>query len=355
MNSLHCTRRLAACVFTLFVSFAALAQQPPLLPPRVSSRPALELLDPPMKTDPSNKLGMPALGKGYPPPPPGTILKPGEMPIDLGTALRLAGIQNPELMLARELVTQAAAERMLAAAQALPNLNVGGSIDAHKGVLQQSNGNILEVNRSAATFGMGVNAIAAGTVNIPGLYYNLNVGTAWFGFLQSRQNEVRSVAASRTAENDILLRVALAYSELLRADSRRAIARENRENAAEVARLTQAYVAAGQGRKADADRAAVQLQREDLNMIQADQDTLTASVRHVPNPESRPLHPAQTGRRLGCSGPYRSRPNSPAAADNDCLASATRIGRTPSGDSTSTLRSVERPIASIFAESHSGL
>lgn len=24
MNSLHCTRRLAACVFTLFVSFAAL-------------------------------------------------------------------------------------------------------------------------------------------------------------------------------------------------------------------------------------------------------------------------------------------------------------------------------------------
>src|SRR5690349_695512 len=53
-------------------------------------------------------------------PPPGTILRDGEFPIDLGSALRLAGAQNPELLLARERVAEATAVRQLAAAQILP-------------------------------------------------------------------------------------------------------------------------------------------------------------------------------------------------------------------------------------------
>src|SRR5579883_1634483 len=120
-------------------------------------------------------------------PPPGTILRDGELPIDLGTALRLAGVQNPELLLARERITEATAVRQLAAAQILPNINVGTNYDLHRGPLQQSNGNILTVHRDALYFGLGANAVAAGTVNIPGLYYNLNVGEAWFGALQTRQ------------------------------------------------------------------------------------------------------------------------------------------------------------------------
>lgn len=84
-------------------------------------------------------------------PPPGTILQPGEYPIDLGSSLRLAGAENPELLLARQRVTEATALRQLAAAQALPNLNFGTNYDAHRGVLQQSSGSILKVAATPST------------------------------------------------------------------------------------------------------------------------------------------------------------------------------------------------------------
>ena len=217
--------------------------------------------------------------KGEPEPPPGTILTEGECPIDLGSALRLAGVQNPELLHARERVTEATAARQLAAAQILPNINVGTNYDLHRGPLQQSNGNILNVHRDALYFGLGANATAAGTVNIPGLSYNLNVGEAWYGMLQARQIVAVAAAAARATNNDVLLRVCLAYTELLRAHGRVAIAHRNRDDAAEVVRLTAAYARAGQGRKADADRAEVELRRRDIEITRAEADLLTASAR----------------------------------------------------------------------------
>src|SRR4051812_24600 len=56
---------------------------------------------------------------------PGTILAPNVQPIDLNTALQLAGVQNPQLMIARQRVVEAAALRQLAAVQILPSLNAG--------------------------------------------------------------------------------------------------------------------------------------------------------------------------------------------------------------------------------------
>ena len=117
----------------------------------------------------------------------------------------------------------------------------------------------------------------AGTVNIPGLNYNLNVGEAWFGFLTARQRVVTNRATSEAVRNDVLLRVSVAYLDLLRGEARQAIAKKNREEAAEVARLTADFAQAGQGRKADADRAAVELKRRDIEVTQAEGETLAAS------------------------------------------------------------------------------
>src|SRR5690349_3646860 len=50
---------------------------------------------------------------------PPTLLDPNVRPIDLNTALRLAGVQNPQLMIARQRVVEAAALRQLAAVQIL--------------------------------------------------------------------------------------------------------------------------------------------------------------------------------------------------------------------------------------------
>lgn len=212
-------------------------------------------------------------------PPPGTILRPGEYPIDLATALGLAGAANPELLLARQRVTETVAARQFAAAQALPNLNIGTNVNSHRGVLQQSNGNVLKVDRDSLYVGLGAVAVGSGTVNIPGLNYNLNIGTAWYGLLAARQRVTTANAAATGVRNDVLLRVYLGYLELLRAEGRMAVTVRNRGEASELARLTDAYAKAGQGRKADADRAAVELRRRDAELTQAEADALTASAR----------------------------------------------------------------------------
>ncbi len=210
---------------------------------------------------------------------PGATGHSGEAPIDLGSALRLAGAENPELLLARQRVTEASALRQLAAVQVLPNLNLGANYDLHRGPVQQSNGNILNVNRDSLYVGLGASAVGSGTVVVPGLNYNLNVGEAWYGWLAARQRVVTARAAADAVRNDVLLRVCLAYLDLVRGNARVAIAARNRDEAAEVARLTAEYAKAGQGRRADADRAAVELRRREAEQAQAQGDALTASAR----------------------------------------------------------------------------
>lgn len=204
---------------------------------------------------------------------------PADSPIDLGTALRLAGVDNPELLLARQRVTEAAALRQLAAVQVLPNLNLGTNYNLHRGPVQQSNGSILNVNRDALYVGLGAGAIGSGTVSVPGLNYNLNVGEAWYGWLAARQRVVTAGALADAVRNDVLLRVCLAHLDLVRGDARVAVAVRNRDEAAEVARLTDEYAKAGQGRRADADRAAVELRRREAEQAQAEGDATAASAR----------------------------------------------------------------------------
>jgi outer membrane protein TolC len=199
--------------------------------------------------------------------------------IDLGSALRLAGVENPQILIARQRVVEATALQQLAAAQILPSLNVGLNYDAHTGPVQQASGNILKVNRSAMYLGAGANAVAAGSVNIPGLVYNLNLSEAIFGNLIARQGIERARFASLAIRNEMLRRVAFAYSELLRTEARRSIAVQTRAEAAEVARLTAVFAKTGQGNQADADRAANELQRRDNDLAQAEAEVLIASAR----------------------------------------------------------------------------
>jgi len=225
-------------------------------------------------------IGMPVHAQpasGPPVLPPPRLLD--ERPIDLATALRLANVDNPEIRLARERVREAVAQRQLAAAQFLPNLNAGTNLDHHLGLLQQSNGNLLRVNHDSLYVGLGAGAVGAGTVNIPGLIWSANVSEVWHNALISRQVVRQRAFESQAVRNDTLLRVAAAYLELLRATGRQAIARQIRDDAAEVARVTANFANKGQGRKADADRAATELQQRNSDLLQAESDITIASAR----------------------------------------------------------------------------
>jgi outer membrane protein TolC len=214
-----------------------------------------------------------------PPPTPPSILAYEVRPIDLATTLRLANVQNPELNIARQRILEAVALRQLAAAYFLPSLNPGMNYDSHTGNLQQSNGNILSLNRSSVYVGAGSSAVGSGTVAIPGVYYYGNVGAGLYAYFASkqivRQREYQTVAV----RNQMLLRVATAYSELLRAEGLRAVRIQARDEARVVARLTADYAQTGQGRIADANRAATVLARWEAAIQASEAEILTASAR----------------------------------------------------------------------------
>ena len=220
----------------------------------------------------------PAIALPVPVSPP-TILRPEIQSIDLDTALRLAGVQNPELNLARQRVLESVALRQLAAARFLPSINPGMNYDSHTGNLQQSNGNILSVNRSAVYLGAGSMAVAAGTVSIPGVFLGGNTAVGIFGYLESRQFVRQREFENIAVRNQVFLQVALAYSELLRAEGRHAVALQAREEARAIARLTADYAETGQGRYADANRAATELQRRESYIKQVESELITASAR----------------------------------------------------------------------------
>jgi outer membrane protein TolC len=199
-------------------------------------------------------------------------------PIDLHSALELANVQNPELNIARRRILEAAALRQLAAAYFLPSINPGLNYNSHTGNLQQSNGNILSVNRSAFYIGAGANAVAAGTVNIPGVFYAGNVGFGIYAYLASRQVVRQRELESVAVRNQMFLRVTTAYSELLRGEGRRAASIQARDEARVIARLTSDFARAGQGRIADANRAATVVANWESRIQASEAELLTASA-----------------------------------------------------------------------------
>jgi outer membrane protein TolC len=213
------------------------------------------------------------------PAPAPSLLKSEVAPIDLASTLRLAGVSNPEILLARERVDEAVALRQLAAAQFLPTINAGANFDTHTGPLQRSTGEIIKENRGALYAGLGAFAVGAGTVNIPGVVWNGNVAETIYRTLVSRQVVRQREFASDAVRNDVLLRVARAYLDLLRAEGQRAIAQQAREETREVARVTANFAQTGKGRQADADRAATELELRESEYLRAEESVLTSSAR----------------------------------------------------------------------------
>ena len=242
-------------------------------PPRIDDLPRL----PKRKNGSGDKPDATAIEASLQPRPPSIL--PTEMnAIDLCCVLRLAGADNPDVLLARQRVARAYALRFLAFSFLLPNLNAGMNYDDHNGPLQQSSGNILTVNRQALYLGAGSGAVAAGTVGIPGVQYILNFSDGIFNLLAIRYNLRARQAENIAVRNQVFLSVAKGYMELVRAESWRGIAIKNQEQAHEVAYLTAAQTKRGVGNQADADRAASELARRNNEILEAEQAMLVASA-----------------------------------------------------------------------------
>ena len=205
--------------------------------------------------------------------------RPTEAPIDLGVALRLAGVENPTINLAREAIREAQAEQTAARVLLLPTVNVGGNFNLHRGNLQSGAGSILDVNRQSLYLGAGSQAVGSGTVAFPGVRLFAHLGDAAYEPLAARQRVSVRRADAHAVQNDILLDVATAYLELIGAEERVRLLKQSESDLGEVVRLTAAYAKAGQGRSADANRAAANAQLLAKETQVAEEELAVAAAR----------------------------------------------------------------------------
>jgi outer membrane protein TolC len=162
--------------------------------------------------------------------------------LDLASALRIGGASSLQVALAREEL--AAAEAQLDAAQVLllPTLTVGGGYQDHSGALQETTGNILQVDRNSAYLRGGLIA----TVDLAQ------------AFLEPTRASHQVEAASQSVRASInrnLTAIAMAHQDLHQAQALANQAQADTALAGELVELTEAFASAGQGLEADAARA----------------------------------------------------------------------------------------------------
>ncbi len=202
-----------------------------------------------------------------------------EYPIDLTTSLRLAEVENPQIAEARQRIGEALAVLQGAKVLLLPSLNLGMNYHAHTGNLQRSSGTILKLDEKSLYFGGGAGAMAAGTVEVPAISIFSSLTDAYFKPLAAHQQVEGARFQASAMANKVLLEVVELHFELLAAEADLRVRLETAAQGADVARLTHAYAIAGQGRDADAERAATELRLVELEVKQAEQEVAVASAR----------------------------------------------------------------------------
>ncbi len=202
-----------------------------------------------------------------------------ESTIDLGVALRLAGVENPTINLAREVVQEALADQLAARALLIPSVNVGGNFRLHRGALLAAQGSVRNVDLQSIYLGAGSGIIGGGMPVMPGVRLFAHLGDAVYEPLAARQQVSVRQGESSAVQNALLLDVATAYLGLVGAEIRLDILRRGEADLGEVVRLTTAHANAGQGRQADANRTRANYELLGSDILRAQEEIAVANAR----------------------------------------------------------------------------
>ncbi|OHB74224.1 MAG: hypothetical protein A2W17_02155 [Planctomycetes bacterium RBG_16_41_13] len=209
--------------------------------------------------------------------PPEELLKAGDAypgegndtekyPIDLTTVLRLAGAQPLELALVREKVHDAYAEVILSKERFIPNITPEIGFFRHEGEIQDTSGTFLETDKQFVSPGVNLN-----------LEYS--PGEAVFSALAAQQRYHASKASLETVTQNMKLKAALAYFDLLQSQAELAIAEEALKISETLVRETEVALKYGKGFKGDVLRAKAQLSSERLSFTKVKEALRISSVK----------------------------------------------------------------------------
>ena len=199
--------------------------------------------------------------------------------ISLSSALAAVSGQNPQVAYASEQINEALAQLRGARTLWLPSIRAGIYYGNHEGPLQANDGTIPITSRSALEAGLGMAAVGGGSPAVPGVAANFQVADVVFQPRIADQEVAARQHATRATTHDLLLSVALAYLDLLRAFQQQAIAQETLNHTEQLVELTTAFARTGQGNQADADRAQTELTLRKNLVAQAVAQTQVASAR----------------------------------------------------------------------------
>ncbi len=198
--------------------------------------------------------------------------------IDMPTALRLAAAQNHIIAVAKERIEEARVEYDAAYMLLLPTLNPGLAYHYQRGRLQETNGNLLEVDRASGFAGLGGGAVGAGAVVPPGVSIVADLSSVLFEPLAARQKLNVAEHGAKSVRNQILLDVAIAYYDLVHAKAQRAISQETAQHAADLAELTARFAETGIGLESDAQRVAVEKVLREKDLRESEEAVLVRSA-----------------------------------------------------------------------------
>ncbi|MEY2878558.1 MAG: hypothetical protein RLZZ15_938 [Verrucomicrobiota bacterium] len=187
-------------------------------------------------------------------------------PIDLATALKLAGAQNLDVALARERVSEAEAAHEQARQKFFPWLAPGIQWRRHDGRLQDVVGNMIDTRKQTLAVGLTVGA-------------QIDLGDAYYQSLAAKQLTRAASEALNTRRQDAVFAAAAGYFELARAAAATTTAREALALADTYAAEVRAGVAAGIASTGDAARAEVQVAKNRSLVATADEARAIAAAR----------------------------------------------------------------------------
>lgn len=190
------------------------------------------------------------------------------LPIDLPTALRLAGAQNLDVQIAATAVDEARANRSSALEKFLPSLTPGIARTHHEGTAQAVDGSIVDVTKSSYTTGVTLSA------QVP-------LGEALYGVLQSRQLLAAADATLGAQRQDALLAAAQDYLELVRAAAQVGVAREALAASTSYEQQLGEAVRLGIAFRGDELRVRTQSQKLQIDVQQSEQQQQLAAARLV--------------------------------------------------------------------------
>jgi len=211
------------------------------------------------------------------------VVDGGVYPIDLANALGLGGADNLQVRLARTRLFQAQARHLQAKTLWLPSLRLGVGYNKHDGRLQETTGNVIEVERNSlffgGGFGLGNSPLPGGAGGPPRLFVNLSLADAYFKPLAASQEVAAHGAAERTASNDSLAEIAIGYHSLLEAHGRLANAAAASEMAEKMVVLVENFEQEGFSSKTEVSRARTAMGRWQRDVADAERQTVTTSAR----------------------------------------------------------------------------